>query len=164
MSARSIWSIFGYQVGAILGRDFGALDSRPNVPLQAPDIQEKIKMVESITVRSVKNAQGRFEHPAEHFPAWIEHGFSGVRKWRATVEPTPIMSEAELDESLPVLKPSAEALASPPQDKIQVTWLGHASVLTQFNGWNVLADPVFSHRCSPVQWAGPARVRPGVCV
>jgi hypothetical protein len=87
-----------------------------------------------------------------------------VRKWRATVEPTPIMSEAELDEYLPVLKPSAEALASPPQDKIQVTWLGHASVLTQFNGWNVLADPVFSHRCSPVQWAGPARVRPGVCV
>jgi N-acyl-phosphatidylethanolamine-hydrolysing phospholipase D len=41
-----------------------------------------------------------------------------------------------------------------------ITWLGHASVLAQFNGWNVLSDPIFSERCSPVQWAGPCRLRP----
>ena len=39
-------------------------------------------------------------------------------------------------------------------------WLGHASVLTQWDGWTVLADPIFSHRCFPVQFVGPARLQP----
>ena len=34
---------------------------------------------------------------------------------------------------------------------MHVTWLGHACVLAQFHGWAVLADPIFSHRCAPVQ-------------
>lgn len=33
-------------------------------------------------------------------------------------------------------------------------------MLTQWDGWNVLTDPIFSERCSPVQWAGPKRLRP----
>jgi N-acyl-phosphatidylethanolamine-hydrolysing phospholipase D len=33
-------------------------------------------------------------------------------------------------------------------------------MLTQWDGWNVLADPIFSERCSPFQWAGPKRLRP----
>lgn len=41
-----------------------------------------------------------------------------------------------------------------------VTWLGHASVLSQWDGWNILADPIFSERCSPSQWFGPKRLRP----
>ena len=27
-------------------------------------------------------------------------------------------------------------------------------------GFNVLTDPMFSERCSPVQWAGPSRMAP----
>lgn len=30
----------------------------------------------------------------------------------------------------------------------------------QWDGWTVLADPIFSERCSPVQCAGPRRIRP----
>ena len=30
----------------------------------------------------------------------------------------------------------------------------------QMGGFNVLTDPVFSQRCSPVQWAGPVRMAP----
>jgi hypothetical protein len=37
---------------------------------------------------------------------------------------------------------------------MHVTWLGHACVLAQFHGWAVLADPIFSHRCAPVQVEG----------
>ena len=34
------------------------------------------------------------------------------------------------------------------------TWIGHASTLVQANGLNVLTDPVFSQRVSPVSFAG----------
>lgn len=39
-----------------------------------------------------------------------------------------------------------------------VTWIGHATVLVQMDGWNILTDPHFSRRASPVQWVGPQRV------
>jgi N-acyl-phosphatidylethanolamine-hydrolysing phospholipase D len=46
-----------------------------------------------------------------------------------------------------------------------VTWIGHATVLVQASGLNVLTDPIFSRRASPVQFAGPARHQaPGVAL
>ena len=41
-----------------------------------------------------------------------------------------------------------------------VTWIGHATVLAQLGGLNVLTDPVFSQRASPVSFAGPVRAQP----
>jgi N-acyl-phosphatidylethanolamine-hydrolysing phospholipase D len=41
-----------------------------------------------------------------------------------------------------------------------MTWVGHATMLVQANGLNVLTDPVFSERASPVQFAGPKRAQP----
>jgi N-acyl-phosphatidylethanolamine-hydrolysing phospholipase D len=47
--------------------------------------------------------------------------------------------------------------------KPTVTWIGHATVLFQIDGKNVLTDPQFSDRASPVQFAGPERVvEPGI--
>lgn len=44
-----------------------------------------------------------------------------------------------------------------------VTFIGHSTFLIQVGGVNILTDPVFSMRASPVQWAGPKRVRlPGI--
>lgn len=40
-------------------------------------------------------------------------------------------------------------------DCITAAWMGHASVLVKMEGVTFLTDPVFSSRCSPVQWAGP---------
>jgi N-acyl-phosphatidylethanolamine-hydrolysing phospholipase D len=46
-----------------------------------------------------------------------------------------------------------------------VTWIGHASALVQANGLNVLVDPIFSERASPVQIFGPKRAQaPGVAM
>jgi N-acyl-phosphatidylethanolamine-hydrolysing phospholipase D len=50
-------------------------------------------------------------------------------------------------------------------DKATLTWIGHATVLLQLQGTNILTDPHFSQRASPVQWAGPVRfVPPGVAL
>lgn len=39
----------------------------------------------------------------------------------------------------------------------QVTWIGHATALIQYRGINVLTDPIFSPRASPLSFAGPKR-------
>jgi len=41
-----------------------------------------------------------------------------------------------------------------------VTWVGHATVLAQFGGLNLLTDPIFSERASPLSFAGPRREQP----
>ena len=63
--------------------------------------------------------------------------------------------------SVPVTpsKPPARVMG----EAMRVTWIGHATTLIQTNGLNILLDPVWSERDSPVQFAGPRRVRePGV--
>ncbi|MCC5855764.1 MAG: MBL fold metallo-hydrolase [Idiomarina sp.] len=61
----------------------------------------------------------------------------------------------QLDE-MPVqsLDPS---LLTQPTDALRATWIGHATLLVQYGEVNVITDPMFSHRASPVRFAGPAR-------
>src|SRR3546814_15568207 len=43
------------------------------------------------------------------------------------------------------------------------TWVGHSTVLVQTAGLNILTDPIWSERASPVSFIGPKRVRePGI--
>ena len=43
---------------------------------------------------------------------------------------------------------------------IRATLIGHATVLLQVAGLNLLTDPIWSQRASPLSWLGPKRVRP----
>jgi len=46
-----------------------------------------------------------------------------------------------------------------------VTFIGHSTFLIRLPGLTILTDPIFSKRCSPVRFAGPARVRaPGLAL
>lgn len=57
----------------------------------------------------------------------------------------------------PAAKPPARV------DGLRITMVGHATVLIQLAGYNLLVDPVWSERASPLRWAGPKRVNdPGV--
>lgn len=56
---------------------------------------------------------------------------------------------------LPV-KPSSYDL-NPEENNVQITWFGHSSLLLQMHGMNILIDPMFSERISPVSFAGPKR-------
>lgn len=41
-----------------------------------------------------------------------------------------------------------------------VTWVGHATFLVQMDGVNILTDPIWGDRASPVGFAGPRRLVP----
>lgn len=71
----------------------------------------------------------------------------GRAKWPAAVENEGV---ARLDENLE-------------PDGMAITFVNHATFLIQFHGLNVLTDPVWSTRASPIGWIGPKRVRaPGI--
>ena len=48
---------------------------------------------------------------------------------------------------------------------LRVTFVNHATLLLQTEGHNLITDPIWSNRASPVQWIGPKRHRaPGIRV
>ncbi|MDO9059075.1 MAG: MBL fold metallo-hydrolase, partial [Bradyrhizobium sp.] len=60
----------------------------------------------------------------------------------------------------PEWAPSPHADTPPPRvdgDKVRLSFVGHASWLIQTSGLNILIDPVWSVRVSPVSFAGPKR-------
>lgn len=46
------------------------------------------------------------------------------------------------------------------EGKVQVTFVNHSTFLIQTLTMNILTDPMWSERCSPIQFAGPRRMRP----
>lgn len=83
--------------------------------------------------------------------AIIGRRFSGKGNKPDTTPPT-----------VPVHKPSF--LPSRQTDKLRATWLGHACYYVEFpSGFRVLFDPVFTHRCSPFSFMGPARYTEQPC-
>ena len=86
-----------------------------------------------------------------HQSGWQSEG--SFLKWQATKE----------------RGPWREWIADPPGPpppkrveggKLRVTFINHATTLIQMDGVNILTDPIWSDRCSPVSWAGPKRHRP----
>jgi len=43
-------------------------------------------------------------------------------------------------------------------EKIKVSWINHSTFLIQTHGLNIITDPIFSERASPISFAGPKRV------
>ncbi len=79
-------------------------------------------------------------------------GLRELWRWKLNAKPKPWPREIAL-EAQP--KPTTAGPAG-----ITATWIGHATFLLQTPRINVLFDPVFSERVSPVAWAGPRRVHP----
>lgn len=69
------------------------------------------------------------------------------------------------DTSLPtVVTPQFLSTRSTGSKEFRATWLGHACFYVEFpGGLRALFDPVFSQRCSPVQFMGPKRVTKMPC-
>jgi L-ascorbate metabolism protein UlaG (beta-lactamase superfamily) len=57
-------------------------------------------------------------------------------------------------EPVPVVTPDPSVVAS----DLAVTWYGHSSAIIEVDGYRILADPVWSDRCSPSRAVGPQRL------
>ncbi|MDE7548580.1 MBL fold metallo-hydrolase [Acetobacter fabarum] len=74
-------------------------------------------------------------------------------RWRRTSHRTP------WPDSVPITTTVPEKNV----DALRITIVGHATVLIQGAGLNILTDPVWSERASPLRWVGPKRVSaPGI--
>jgi len=112
----------------------------------------------SLACTSIPEAPDTNERPAHHRPDGtfvntdgqaISKSFTDLLKWRwGRTEPKALAFE--------VLTPDPQQLHAPQQS--QITWLGHSAFLLQVNGKNILTDPHFSERASPLSFAGPERI------
>lgn len=82
-----------------------------------------------------------------------DHGFTDFLRWMFTRNP----GEWQQTDNEPGPAPANQV------DDLRVTWVNHATVLIQVAGINILTDPIWGERASPVSWAGPKRyIRPGI--
>ncbi|HTA16299.1 MAG TPA: MBL fold metallo-hydrolase [bacterium] len=78
--------------------------------------------------------------------------FLRVLRWALTRKPSPWPKWIE---SEPGPTPPERVLGS----DLRVTYINHATLLIQGGGLNLITDPHWGLRCSPVSFAGPKRVR-----
>ena len=90
----------------------------------------------------------RFYNPA----AQQASGLSSVIRWKLTSRPE--VSPEFVDD----VKPSV-----PPKriegSELRTTMVNHSTVLLQEQRFNILTDPIWSERASPLSWVGPRRHR-----
>ena len=96
---------------------------------------------------------GGFQNRYPHEP---HPGFWGLVTWKWQAFWAGLPKEAEGGYHPVVLKPDARALHARLLNP-SVTWIGHATLLMQMGGLNVLTDPHFTERASPFDSIGPAR-------
>lgn len=81
-------------------------------------------------------------------------------KWAAIrdgLPPAPRAPTPEVTPNLAFIQANAGAGAAM---QPAVTWIGHATTLVQMGGLNIITDPIFSQRASPLTWMGPKRMHP----
>jgi hypothetical protein len=82
-----------------------------------------------------------------------DRGLLEVLRWKFSSKPERWPDWVELTPPPP----------APAGGGVTATWVNHSTFLLQTPHGNLLTDPVFSDRVSPVSWAGPRRVHaPGV--
>lgn len=101
---------------------------------------------------------GGFRNPWGDFAPDIPQGFFAWARAHRTTNPRP------RDPHPSVFPRASPTFVSPraPENTLTVTWVGHATFLIQLGGLNILTDPIWSERPSPIPFAGPRRwVPPG---
>ncbi len=79
-------------------------------------------------------------------------GFKDLIKWVRNRDRDPWVEEKNVEIGL---KPDYKV-----KEGIKLTFVNHSTFLIQTGGLNILTDPIWSERASPVSFAGPKRMRP----
>jgi L-ascorbate metabolism protein UlaG (beta-lactamase superfamily) len=102
----------------------------------------------------------RYRNP---WPGSIEHGPAAVVRWLFEGRKSAQGSERPAPR-FPIATASFERPRAEP-GTLTATWIGHATTLLQVGPLNVLTDPMWSERASPLQFLGPRRrTAPGVAL
>ncbi len=101
-------------------------------------------------------AEGRFRNP---WPASAPATFRDFLRWQLGRR---ARQEIVAGPPWPHFERAAPAFASPRAEpgEITATWVGHSTMLLQIGVVNLLTDPTWSNRASPVTFAGPRRMMP----
>lgn len=100
----------------------------------------------------------RSHHTPEGFRnLYAEKHPGGFWKWKREQWREGLPKKPKDGYQFPLLRPDI-ALLNANRSDMTLTWIGHATLLLQMNGVNILTDPHFSERASPVDFAGPKRV------
>lgn len=104
----------------------------------------------------------RFRNLYAHAP----HTLSGVLRWKLGLarHDRPSQPSADLASNGPTLHALDASLSAPAtKGRIQLTWIGHSTFLIQYQGRNILTDPIFGN-CQPMAIGGLRRSSPpGIC-
>ena len=97
-----------------------------------------------------------------NYTAFEPKGLSDVVSWqinaaRNGLPPPPQTATAQVPPDLAFIRANAAAGAAM---RPAVTWIGHASVLAQLGGINLVTDPMFFERASFSRFVGPRRHHP----
>ncbi|CAE1307923.1 NAPEPLD [Acanthosepion pharaonis] len=86
-------------------------------------------------------ADGKYDNP---FPTWKQpRAFDLCKYFFCDADNSNIPNQKELDVTLPLHHPDFKEFQSPPVNGTRVVWLGHATMLVQFDGVTILTDPIF---------------------
>ncbi|HZF72452.1 MAG TPA: MBL fold metallo-hydrolase [Gemmatimonadaceae bacterium] len=97
--------------------------------------------------------KGGFRNP---WPSAEVHGFKDFLKW-SLIERRRNPRRPDPDPASFVRTDPAFTIPRGDPEQLTITWVGHTSFLIQIAGLNVLTDPIWSQRASPVQFVGPRR-------
>lgn len=105
-----------------------------------------------LTGRWIGPASDHFDGTRFHNERSIEHAtLGGLLRWL-------------LNRDKGLFRPIQADPGPPPPKRVKgglrVTFVNHSTFLLQVDGLNVLTDPVWGPRASPIAWAGPKRYRP----
>ena len=96
----------------------------------------------------------RFSNP------WLTQpppGHNSVVRWALAHR---LARSADPADSVVDLARPSFATPSAPVDDLAVTWIGHSTMLIQIGGLNVITDPMWADRASPLRFVGPRRRLP----
>jgi hypothetical protein len=94
-----------------------------------------------------RNVDPQFNRPS----AWTRWTFIARRTWESLTFPRAFEA--------PRVANDGAALREVPPPR-SITWVGHATLLVQVDGLNVLTDPNWSARAGPTSWIGARRLNP----
>jgi L-ascorbate metabolism protein UlaG (beta-lactamase superfamily) len=99
-------------------------------------------------------ALGPFDGARFHNPVAVAHAsFADLVRWQLRREPGPWRAWTDA----PAGPPPPRRVA---HGRLRVTFVNHSTLLVQIDGLNILTDPIWSERASPLSWIGPRRARP----